>query len=260
MHACLSLYTYLRVVKNKRIELGSRDWRLQAVCFGSVILLVPIFLGLDGFGALGYWCLSNARTTGGTFLSFVIFAVALLNAVATAGSNFFIASKLEDAMRSIRKLETRQSAAGTVLRKISSRQDGSTGGHGSPHQLTSGGSSSASAWQQAVQEQRALVASQCLTTLIRTASLVYIPLSISLFAVAVFQAAGYIEPLSSLAVVITANVSGFANSWAYMKNSMLKQSVKMISPPPNVAPSIKAREAQQQQQQQQGSGGYHDAL
>ncbi|ORZ31721.1 hypothetical protein BCR44DRAFT_1441786 [Catenaria anguillulae PL171] len=249
MHCSLSFYTYLRVVKSFRIELGAFDWRLQAFCFGGVGALIPVFWYIDGFGSTGYWCLAKAGTVGGGVVAMVVTGVSLLNAIGTTGSNFLIATKLEQVMRSVemqQEQRTNAARAGVaVLRKVIVGPKQPSGSGGGQHSSSNGGggggsvSPNASAtdgsWQNAVRisnEQRSLIASQCLVTLIRTASFVYIPLAISLFTSSMFMIKGYVEPASCLFVVFTANVSGFFNARAYFTNEALKMTIRV----PNYRP------------------------
>ncbi|KAI9223223.1 hypothetical protein BC828DRAFT_376474 [Blastocladiella britannica] len=249
MHACLSLYTYLRVCKNTSVPFGAKDWKLHAACFGTVLVILPVLLAIQGIGNSGYWCLAQLGTPGGAFVFWLLAAVSGFTALATYESNRRVALKLS---KSIVQLSggIRQPSGAILLQpssgmKVSQKSlpklpsammggtDSSPGGM--PERSNPGNasgqvlSSTASAdggenshQQHQHHSERSLVASKCLTTLVRTAFLLYVPLTLACSAIAVCFSFNIMEPMCGLFLVVVANLSGFMNARAYFINERRK--------------------------------------
>lgn len=74
-------------------------------------------------------------------------------------------------------------------------------------------------------------ASQCLTTYVWVAAILYCPLALLLWVNVLFQMVlNVLEPLSSFLIVIVANSSGWANAYGYFHNeNMKKEREKLMS-------------------------------
>jgi hypothetical protein len=55
MHAGLALYTYVRVVRGRTLNLGRGEWRLHVICATIILISILVFLPLDSFGPSGFW-------------------------------------------------------------------------------------------------------------------------------------------------------------------------------------------------------------
>ncbi len=67
-------------------------------------------------------------------------------------------------------------------------------------------------------------ASQCLTTYVWVAAILYCPLALLLWVNVLFQIVlNSLEPLSSFLIVIVANSSGWANAYGYFHNEQMKK-------------------------------------
>ncbi|KAI9179851.1 hypothetical protein H9P43_005182 [Blastocladiella emersonii ATCC 22665] len=75
-------------------------------------------------------------------------------------------------------------------------------------------------------EKRSLVASLCLNNLIRTASFVYIPLTIAAVGVTTAQVLHLVDPLSCLFAGVFSTAAGWINAYAYFQNERLKLSMR----------------------------------
>ncbi|ORZ33656.1 hypothetical protein BCR44DRAFT_1486471 [Catenaria anguillulae PL171] len=195
LSTCLSLYAYARVVKEKPVKLGSFDWKLHVCSLGPSALVAVVFALIGGFGPNAFWSLANARTTSGVAVSFTAFFISLVNALVTTGCRFLISAKLDAALSAI--------ASDVSSTDITTSSYSSSG-------------------VSRCEVQIGQVASACIANQTRVASWTYIPLALATYALAMFHAQGYIEPLASLCTTVCANVMGFANAYAYFTNESMK--------------------------------------
>ncbi|KAI9179850.1 hypothetical protein H9P43_005181 [Blastocladiella emersonii ATCC 22665] len=292
MHACLSLFTWLRVCREVKLDLGRLDWKLHALCFGSIAATTPIIYFINGFGIGGFWCINNIKTDGGTVLLFMATTVSAINAVATHLCNRIIAERLKEVSdaTSARPAAKAPPLTGFLARIIKSRVmdssaalkrnsfvsnssatdaaprrdssmtgyttapstmprggggrgdvgagsgDGSGSGHDGSAPGAAGSTGSAGAApappspsnkKASKGERRSLVASLCLNNLIRTASLVYIPLTfVAVIITATQQLFHVIEPVSAMFCGVFTTATGFINAYAYFQNERLKLSMR----------------------------------
>jgi len=200
MNVGLVVYIYLKVVWQKRIYLGCWEWKLHVVCITGMTSCVAIFHPLDGFGCSGYWydlnityyyytllkrdkesfhviewiqfhdfpfrILNKPNTTSGIILGYYMCISTTVQAFCTCVG-----------YRSIRNIiETQKQSFAHGNNTLS--------GHFRHHSI----------------------ATQCLTTFVRIAEIIYCTLAIVAWAIVIQMTWGVEEPLTIFyTIVVTAN-------------------------------------------------------
>ncbi|KAJ3365448.1 hypothetical protein GGF32_009306 [Allomyces javanicus] len=208
MYGFLALYTYLKVVRNYTIPLGTGDWRLFStvgVAFGALWLFEIVTSGL---GPTGYVCSHDLQKPTGLMLAYIGGFMSTFNTLASSYSYTMIAREVVGAMRMFASVRAARPAD-------------------YPHVRTLENAMAATAAQNTVLTEHQLIL-KSLSNLLAASMLSSTPGAIGGWATAIFATCGVVEPITGALYVLAPGGSGWVNGLAYFANMRLKARVAEV--------------------------------